>query len=135
MKDGIFETYFDGVYLENVDTSRLLIAKSNTDFDILWHIDIVSSYGIMFWTFDNIRNKVHHLSSSSSGNMAAGKGAFSDNGDLSIKIVHEDACDTCFRMYNFEFISEDEIFYRSVQYEDQTETGGYYGGIFVRRGV
>jgi len=59
MKDGIFETYFDGVYLENVDTSRLLIAKSNTDFDILWHIDIVSSYGIMFWTFDNIRNEVH----------------------------------------------------------------------------
>jgi hypothetical protein len=59
MKDGIFETYFDGVYSENVDTSRLLIAKSNTDFDILWHIDIVSSHGIIFWTFDNIRNEVH----------------------------------------------------------------------------
>ena len=27
MKDGIFETYFDGVYSENVDTSRLIIAK------------------------------------------------------------------------------------------------------------
>jgi hypothetical protein len=135
MKGGIFETHFEGKYLKNIDSSRLLIARCPSNYSMIWDCNLGSSKVVILWTFNNSTKVVYHLSASSNGPMAQGMGTINSNGDVTLKLFHEGQCETCYRMYRYKFISADEIIFRATFYIDDKETGDYYGATLIRSNI
>lgn len=133
MKEGIWESSFGGKYSKTIDTSFVFIAKSPTNQSLLWNYNLFPAKGVILWTFSNTKKEVYHLSANSHGPMAQGTGTINANGDANLKLYFDEDCATCYRMYRYKFISDDEVYFRASYYKDDKETGDFYGGTFVRR--
>lgn len=133
MKEGIWESSYGGQYSKSIDTSRLFIAKSPTNLSLLWDYNLVSAKGVILWTFNNTKKEVYHLSANSFGPMAQGAGTIDANGDVNLKLFFDGECATCYRMYRYKFISDNEIYFRVTYYKDDKETGDFYGGSYIRK--
>ena len=133
LKEGIWESSYGGKYSRSSDTSRLFIAKSPTNQSLLWDYNLVFAKGVIMWTFNKSKEEVYHLSSNSNGPMAQGSGSISANGDVNLKLSFDGECKTCYRIYRYKFITDDEISFRANYYKDGKETGDFYGATFVKK--
>jgi len=134
LKDNIFESSTNGKYSSDVNPNRTFIAMAvNTNSSILWSEDFDGFKVDIFWTYDLETKTVYHLSNTSSNGLASGKGMLKENGDLDIKLIYPDACETCIRLYSFRWKSANEFFFRATFYKDDKPTGDFYGATFIRK--
>lgn len=133
MKDGIFETNFKGEYNKNIGPKRSLVASSPTNNSVIWNEDMGDATAIILWAFDKTKKEVYHLSANSTYPMAHGTGTITSNSDIEVKLFFAGECETCYRMYRYKFISDNEFFFRATYYKDGKETGDYYGATLVKK--
>ncbi|HEY5824987.1 MAG TPA: hypothetical protein VIT44_11505 [Cyclobacteriaceae bacterium] len=105
----------------------------NTSNSILSIIDGVPPNGHIFWTYNPVKNEVHHLSSFETSRIGVGDGKVNENGDVTLKVSFEGEPAGTYRLYTYKWISTDEYELKSVQYDSKDQpTGGFYGGSFIR---
>lgn len=132
LKDDIFETNFGDKYKEDVNPNRSFVVKElGTKNSVVWIEDFDGFKVDIFWTYDFKQKQVHHLSMSN--DIAKGIGEFKESGDLEIKLIYENSCENCYRIYSFQWKSENELFFRGSFYKDEKPTGDFYGGTFIRK--
>jgi hypothetical protein len=132
LKDDIFENNFGGEYRADVNPNRSFVAKKmGTSNSMLWVEDFAGFKVDIFWTYDFKKEQIHHLSMSD--DIAKGMGKFKENGDLELKLVYENGCEGCYRIYSFQWKSENEFFFRGKLHRDGEPTGDFYGGTFIRK--
>ncbi len=132
MKDDIFESNFGGEYKAEVNPNRSFIFKELGTQNSIVSIQDFDGFKVdIFWTYDSTKRQIHHLSMSD--DIAKGTGEFSENGDLELKLVYENGCENCYRIYSFRWKSENEFFFRGTFHKDEEPTGDFYGGTFIRK--
>lgn len=105
----------------------------NTDNSLLSIIDGPEPNGHIFWSYNPKTGEVGHLSSFGSIRAGKGKGKINKQGDVELKLTFEGETPGTYRIYNYQWVNEDEYHMRSIQYsEDDEPTGLFYEGCFVR---
>jgi hypothetical protein len=116
LKDDKFELVWDGETVESLDIPN--------------HITVCTSETTVA---DDQRRTLHHLSHFGENRMGVGTGTISSEGNLKNRIVFSDEPEGTYRIYEYVWISPDEYHMMSRQYGvDDTPTGNWYGGTFVR---
>lgn len=134
LKDNIFESSNEGVYKADVNPKRTFKAREvNTATSILWDQDFDGFKVDIFWSYDIETKTVYHLSNTSNNGLASGKGLIAENGDMNLTLHYPDACETCSRLYTFQWKSDDEFFFRAIINKDDKPTGDFYGATFLRK--
>jgi ketosteroid isomerase-like protein len=109
-----------------------LSKEVNTDDSLLSVVD-GRNQGHIFWTYNEAKKEVRHLSSFEPTRIGVGKGTLNENGDLTLKVAFEGEPEGTYRIYTYKWISEDEYELMSIQYDSQDKpTGNFYGGTFIR---
>ena len=105
----------------------------NTSNSMLSVIDGAPPHGHIFWTYNPVKKTVGHLSSFGESRIGVGAGSISENGDVTLKVSFEGEPEGTYRIYTYQWLSDNEYELKSVQYNAQGQpTSGFYGGTFVR---
>ncbi|MEM7107570.1 MAG: nuclear transport factor 2 family protein [Bacteroidota bacterium] len=105
----------------------------NTDNSLLSIIDGPEPNGHIFWSYNPKTGEVGHLSSFGSIRAGKGKGKINEQGDVELKLTFEGETPGTYRIYNYQWVNEDEYHMKSVQFsENDQPTGLFYEGYFVR---
>lgn len=104
----------------------------NTENSVLSIVDTPPK-GHILWTYNPVKKEVHHLSSFGELRIGVGQGTVNENGDLRLKVSFEGEAPGTYRIYTYQWITEDEYELKSIQYDDKDKaTGLFYGGRFIR---
>ena len=105
----------------------------NTSNSLLSIIDGPQPNGHIFWSYNPITKEIGHLSSFGELRAGVGKGHFSANGTLHLKISFEGEPEGTYRKYTYTWVNKDEYHMKSIQYDTEDQpTGWFYEGSFVR---
>lgn len=108
-------------------------AQVNTDNSLLSIIDGPEPNGHIFWSHNPNTGKVSHLSSFGEIREGIGSGEFYGENNLRLKVKFEGEGEGTYRIYTYEWVSENEYALKSLQYDSNDKaTGLFYQGDFVR---
>jgi catechol 2,3-dioxygenase-like lactoylglutathione lyase family enzyme len=135
LKDNVWKSKSDSVYNEDVNPNRSFIAKAvSSENTILWNADFGNgAWAILLWTYHKQTGRVNHISNTTDNNVGIGEGQFDNNNDLKIKIVYPNGCTSCYRVYTYHWVNQNEFDFKATIYQDNRPTGDFYGGTFLRK--
>ena len=109
------------------------IVKINTENSLLSIVDGPEPNGHIFWSYNPNTKEVGHLSSFGDIRAGTGSGAFYGEGNLRLKVSFEGEAPGSYRIYTYEWVSDDEYALKSIQFDEHDQpTGLFYQGNFVR---
>lgn len=135
LKDDKFEQVWDGQTVERITIpNHITVCTSvTTASSVSCSVDANGLTGQIFWVADESRKTLHHLSHFGDRRLGVGTGTISPEGNLTNRITFTDEPDGTYRLYEYKWITPDEYWMMSRQYNaDQELTGNYYAGTFVR---
>ena len=135
LKDDKFQYSVDGtsIVTQTVPNHHTLCEPINTINSVFCTVDGGDVKGQIYWVYNAEKKVVHHLSHFREHRSGVGIGTLSDEGDLRSKIVFQDEPDGTYRIYEYNWVSDDEYHMISRHYgADDKPTGGWYGGYFIR---
>ncbi|MGB3456572.1 MAG: hypothetical protein WBG08_07095 [Litorimonas sp.] len=135
LKDDLFRQVWDGETVETLTIpNHITVCRSvTTTSSLSCTVDAGGLQGQIFWVADDERHTLQHLSHFGERRMGVGTGTVSAAGDLENRIVFSDEPEGTYRIYEYDWVGEDEYTMMSRQYgEDGDPTGNWYGGSFVR---
>lgn len=138
LEDDRFEQVWDGETLEvlSIPGHHTDCAALNTDYSVLCVVNAGGLKGHILWVASADRRAVRHLSHFGDRRVGEGGGTLDDEGNLTLTIRFEDEPTGTYRRYTYEWLGDDRYEMTSVQYGvDDTPTGNWYGGVFVRLGA
>ncbi len=105
----------------------------NTNNSVLLIVDMGASHGSAFWNYDSDKKETNSLSSFSGNRTSTGKGTIDENGNIKSKVFFQGITDGRYRIYTYNWVSENEYVLKSIEYDKNDEpTGISYGGTFIR---
>jgi len=105
----------------------------NTENSLLSIIDGPEPNGHIFWSYNPVKKEVGYLSSFGTIRAGVGNGTVDEDGNLKLKVSFEGEVEGTYRIYTYNWLSEDEYELLSIQYNENDEkTGLFYTGNFVR---
>jgi hypothetical protein len=131
--DNWSQNWGSGMEHIKIPNHHTICKQLNTDNSLLAVIDGTPPFGHIFWSYNPVKKEVHHLSSFGTSRSGVGNGTVNENGDVTLKVSFEGEPEGTYRLYTYKWISDNEYEMKSVQYNDKDEqTGGFYGGSFIR---
>lgn len=138
LKNDEFKQVWDGKTVETltIPEHRTKCSFVNTIGSILCIVDAGGLKGHILWASEADRQSFGHLSHFGEARMGQGSGRIQDDGDLRIEIKFSDEPDGSYRIYHYNWTTEDEYVLISRQYDAAGKrTGNWYGGTFTRIGA
>ncbi len=135
LKDDQFQQVLDGETVEtlSIPSHRTVCSRVNTDSSVLCQVDAVDLEGHILWAVQNDGSSVSHLSHFGSSRLGDGTGTLDEAGNLSLTIRFSDEPPGTYRHYSYSWVSTDEYYMISRQYNAEGKpTGNWYGGGFIR---
>lgn len=135
LEDDRFEQVWDGETLQTLTIPNHITRCNpvNTDHSILCAVDAGDLKGHILWVVDETGQRVEHLSHFGSRRVGTGEGQLDDAGNLTLTLRFADEPANTYRRYRYEWLGADRYKMTSIQYrDDDTPTGNWYGGTFVR---
>ncbi|MEL6362037.1 MAG: hypothetical protein AAFR21_13230 [Pseudomonadota bacterium] len=135
LKDDRFQQVWDGKTVEtlSIPGHRTDCDRINTDKSALCVVDAGDFEGHILWAFNDRTQSFEHLSHFGTSRLGRGVGQILPNGDLRIKIEFSDEPEGSYRLYEYNWVSENEYDMISRQFDEADRpTGNWYGGSFVR---
>jgi len=135
LKNDEFQQVWDGKTIEtlSIPGHYTNCQPVNTEQSVMCVVDAGGFQGHIFWAYDSLNNKLHHLSHFGTQRLGTGEGIVSETGNLRNKISFKDEPEGTYRIYEYNWVTADEYTMMSRQYDsDGAGTGNWYGGSFVR---
>ncbi|MEM9391095.1 MAG: nuclear transport factor 2 family protein [Bacteroidota bacterium] len=127
------QNWGNGTETIKIPGHHTITRQLNTDNSLLSIIDGPEPNGHIFWSYNPKTGELGHLSSFGSIRSGKGKGKINEQGDVELKLTFEGETPGTYRIYNYQWINEDEYHMKSVQFsENDQPTGLFYEGYFVR---
>ncbi len=135
LKEDRFQQVWDGETVETLDIKNhhTKCEAINTNMSVLCVVDAGNLKGHILWTLNGHTSQVHHLSHFGEARNGVGTGSLNEAGDLTLRVSFQGEPEGSYRIYEYQWMSEDEYTMMSRQY-DQNDvlTGNWYGGTFIR---
>ncbi|MEO1575237.1 MAG: hypothetical protein AAFU65_09795 [Pseudomonadota bacterium] len=135
LEDDRFEQVWDGKTLQTLEIPNHITRCDpvNTNHSILCAVDAGDLKGHILWVVDDQGQRVEHLSHFGTRRVGTGQGQLDEAGNLTLTLRFADEPANTYRRYRYEWLDADRYKMTSVQYrDDNTPTGNWYGGTFVR---
>lgn len=135
LKDDKFEQVWDGYTVETLSISNhmTVCATVTTASSLSCTVNAGDLTGQIFWVTDEERRTLHHLSHFGETRLGVGTGTIDGAGNLKNRVTFADEPEGTYRIYEYQWVSEDEYWMMSRQYDvDDQPTGNYYAGTFIR---
>ena len=127
------QNWGEGTETITIPEHHTVSVQFNTTNSLFSIIDGPEPNGHIFWSYNPITKVINHLSSFGEFRAGVGKGSINEDGDLTLKITFEGEPKDTYRMYNYQWVSQNEYHMKSVQYGlNGSPTGLFYEGRFVR---
>ena len=135
LKGDRFQQVWDGKTVETLTIPRhhTKCAEVNTDRSVLCVVTSPDLVGHILWSYDSDRKQVHHLSHFGPARNGVGSGSVDERSNLRLTVRFQGEPEGSYRIYEYEWVSDDEYSMMSRQFDrDNKPTGNWYGGSFVR---
>ena len=135
LKNDEFRAVWDGETEEamTIPNHITVCTSETTASSVSCAVDGGGLTGQIFWVADDARQTLQHLSHFGETRRGVGTGSIAGDGSLTNRIVFSDEPDGTYRIYQYSWVTPDEYIMMSRQYgADDTPTGNWYGGTFVR---
>lgn len=135
LKDDRFQQVWDGKTVETLSIPNHMTqcTTANTFSSVSCAVDAGGFKGQIFWVADPAHKTLHHLSHFGESRTGVGTGQIDTEGNLINRIAFTDEPDGTYRIYEYDWVSDDEYTMMSRQFNaDDEPTGNWYGGTFVR---
>lgn len=135
LKGDRFQQVWDGKTVETLTITghHTRCAEVNTDRSILCVVTSPDLAGHILWSYDGDRKQVHHLSHFGLARNGVGSGSVDERSNLRLRVRFQDEPEGSYRIYEYNWVSDDEYSMMSRQFDqNDTPTGNWYGGSFIR---
>lgn len=138
LQDDTFRQVWDGETEEvlNLPGHKTECEELNTNHSLLCVVDAGALKGQIYWAVSEDGSAVSHLSQFGTARIGQGGGTIEQDQSLRLQIRFEDEPEGTYRIYEYNWVSNDAYDMVARQYgTDHTPTGNWYGGRFVRVGT
>jgi len=127
------QNWGNGTETIKIPGHHTISSQVNTANSLFSIIDGPEPNGHIFWSYNPVTKKINHLSSFGELRAGVGEGTISKDGDVTLKITFEGEPRDTYRLYSYQWTTQDEYHMKSVQYDfNDIPTGLFYEGTFVR---